>query len=76
MGFILKISDSKKIFLMERDQDLNRLEEGIDDDLEVDMDESVTTHNGSITIHAESYGTSYRDDDEAVCNHLNPYILE
>jgi hypothetical protein len=40
------------------------------------MDESVTTHNGSVTVYTGSYGTSYRDDDEAVSNPLNPYILE
>ncbi|MEI8385531.1 MAG: hypothetical protein WCF51_06155 [Nitrosomonadaceae bacterium] len=62
---------------MERDQDLNPLEEVTDDDLEEDdMDESVTTHNGAITIHTGSCGTSYRDDDEAVCHPLNPYTLE
>ena len=72
----MKVSDADKWFFNSSKQDLSRLEEEQEEGLEEEMDESVTTHNGAVTVYTGSYGTSYRDDDEAVCNPLNPYILE
>ena len=72
----MKVSDADKWFFKASEQELSRLEEEQKEGLEDEMDESVTTHNGSVTVYTGSYGTSYRDDDEAVSNPLNPYILE
>ena len=72
----MKVSDTDKWFFKASEQELSRLEEEQEEGLEDEMDESVTTHNGSVTVYTGSYGTSYRDDDEAVSNPLNPYILE
>lgn len=72
----MKVSDADKWFFKASMHDLSGLEEDLEDGLEDEMDESVTTHNGAVTVHTGSYGTSYRDDDETVCNPLNPYILE
>ena len=72
----MKVSDADKWFFKTNNHDLSGLEEELEDGLEDEMDESVTTHNGSVTVYTGSYGTSYRDDDEAVSNPLNPYILE
>ena len=72
----MKVSDADKWFFKTSEQEMSRLEEEQEEGLEDEMDESVTTHNGSVTVYTGSYGTSYRDDDEAVCNPLNPYILE
>ena len=72
----MKVSDTDKWFFKASEQEMSRLEEEQEEGLEDEMDESVTTHNGSVTVYTGSYGTSYRDDDEAVSNPLNPYILE
>ena len=72
----MKVSDADKWFFKTSEQEMSRLEEEQEEGLEDEMDESVTTHNGAVTVYTGSYGTSYRDDDEAVSNPLNPYILE
>lgn len=64
----MKVSDADKWFFKASEQELSRLEEEQEEGLEDEMDESVTTHNGSVTVYTGSYGTSYRDDDEAVSN--------